>query len=142
MKTLLIIIALAAACSTATYAQSAASIETVTITAPAKANTKLFSRLSIAHYENYANLKFTIAKVQNVRNYIIEAGNDTNNLETIAQINQPLNSTIPVKFSYVLQNQLNNYKYYRIVQISMAQEMEYSTVVEQNTNEPALLAGK
>lgn len=142
MKTLLVIsMALCSMAFSATAQQSKKLDEAVVVTAQPLAKVhKLFTRLSIKQHDRHANLQFTVARVQNIRSYRIEAGNDMVNMEQIGMLNQPQNSTTPVHFSYQLQSELKNYKYYRVVQESMAHEIIYSQPVE-NESSATLVAG-
>lgn len=131
MKTLIHMIALAAmAVPLLSHAQSGFTGDTVVIQAGRKEN-PVFTALAIVSRNQGPSLQFSVRKVQNVRNYRVEAGNDTTALDYIGNVVPKCNTVLPSTFAYPLDRQTAAYRYYRVVQVSMAQEWIASPLLQQ-----------
>lgn len=111
-------------------AQTAIPVDSVMITERPSANTQLFRSLSIEAEQLKCLLNFEVAAVKNVRTYRIEAGNSPTSMEIVGQIDKPINSMLARKFNFELVAAEQDYKYYRVVQVSMDHSWTYSPTVE------------
>lgn len=109
-------------------AQPGFTTDTIVISAASRQR-EVFTSMAIVHYKQYAQLEFTVRKVQNIRSYRVEAGDDSLQLALIGSITPPCNTVMPSAFAYPLRGISGQYKFYRVVQVSMGQEWIPSVVV-------------
>ncbi len=129
MKRLICVLAIGSGFSSASLqAQSDIIADTVVISAMAHER-PIFKALAIVTRNQRQYLEFEVRKVDNVRNSRIEAGDTTSGLALIGTMAPRCNSVMPSCFAFPLDIGLNQYKYYRVVQVSMAHEWTPSPVL-------------
>ncbi len=76
---------------------------------------------------------FTVKKETNISYYLLEAGNDSLQTETVAGITPKGNSMLPLQYSYDVS--ALPYSFYRIKAVTMNRETFYSITVYRNCRE-------
>ena len=93
----------------------------------------LFTTLAILPHKQYPKMIFTVASVQNVRSYRIEAGNDTAGMELIGRIPAKANTVLPESYTWLMNETPTTHKYYRVIQESMNYEWVTSPIITSPT---------
>ncbi len=86
-----------------------------------------FSNISVDNAHDRKMISFTPAKEVNIRQYRVEASNDSTSFEVIATIPSKGNSVFPRSYGYDVTAW--SYKYYRVGIVEMNGAMPYSMIM-------------
>jgi hypothetical protein len=114
--------------------QSGFTTDTIVICAPAGGK-QVFTSVTLIHYQQQTFLAFKVKKVENIRNYRIEAGNDSTQLTLLGNVVPTCSSVRPVSFSFALNDNSDRYRFYRVLQVSMGHEWTASPLLIQSFGE-------